>query len=107
MSLSREDLRPERTIDVIETIEKLRGVQYADRLRFAVNISGLLAQCEAAAIDGSQLSAVITSSLAVAVCADQLPKVLGLERADVAAALKAHGGDKADIIAKIRQEMGK
>lgn len=106
MSLSREDLRPERTMDVIETIEKLRGVQYADRLRFAVNISGLLAQCEAAIVDGSRLQACIVASLAVAVCADQMPKALGLEPGDVAAALKAHTGDKADIVAKLRQEFG-
>lgn len=107
MSLSPDDLRAERTMDVIETIEKLRGVTYADRLRFAVNISSLLAQCESAVIDGSRLTAMITASLAVAVCAEQMPKVLGLEPADVAAALKAHSGDKADIVAKLRQEFGK
>lgn len=94
-------------MDVIETIEKLRGVQYADRLRFAVNIGSLLAQCEAAIVDGSRMQSIILASLAGAVWADQMPKVLGLEPSDVAAALKAHSGDKADIVAKLRAEFGK
>lgn len=91
MSLSREDLRPERTMDVIETAEKLHGEQYADRLRFAVNIFGLVAQCE----------------LAMSLLADQLPHVLGVSAEDIFAACTAQKSDTADIAAKLRQEFGK
>lgn len=107
MSLSREDLRPERTMDVIETAEKLHGEQYADRLRFAVNIFGLVAQCELAVAAGNRNTAAITATLAVSLLADQLPHVLGVSAKDIFAACTAQKSDTADIAAKLRQEFGK
>ena len=107
MSLSANDLRPERTLDVIDTIERLRGPEYAHRLRFAVNLSSLLSQCEQAVLDGNRVAACITASLAVSFLETDMPEILGLSATDIAAGLKAQSSDKADILNKLRQEFGK
>jgi L-fucose isomerase-like protein len=106
MSLTPNDLRPERTMDVVETIERLRGREYADRVRFAINMVQLARQCQESVISGSRLTACVTSSLLVALLDEQMPKVLGVSQGDITAALGAAASDKRDIAAKLQQEFG-
>ena len=106
MSLNSSDLQPERTLDVLETIERLRGSEYADRLKFAINMINTSAACEEAIVEGKRMKAIICASMAGAMLCHELPKLLGLSPEDVSAALKAQNSDLVDIKAKLKKELG-
>lgn len=104
--ITPQDLIPERRDEVIETIERLRGPEYAKRLQVVSAIIGTAEQCQEAVAAGHLIGAILMSTTVVEMLRQLLPGITGLQAQDIQASVKAQTGDRADIRNKVKKELG-